>query len=252
MVEPSCAMTSGAKPFRSSPHLSPSEPPSLGGQVRNFDIDPVTRVSGALSFHTVVDLEQRRVLEARTEATLFRGYEVFFRGREPTEAIEGLRTSALGRTAMSVPFIILRCGSGGILGGWAGDFDTSCRVGWRSHCQLPDLTPRPGWPYRWIRLAFLDRMKKPCSTRPSLKSLAVRRTLPASTSSGPFAVSTRACPARCTCMLAVKSCTAMPPPVCSVRKAKSECMRFVHSLCGTRCNARLCTVTSVPMFCTLI
>ena len=75
------------QPFRSSPHLSPSEPAARGGQVRNFDIDPVTRVAGALSFHTVVDLEQRRVLEARTEATLFRGYEVILRGREPTEAI---------------------------------------------------------------------------------------------------------------------------------------------------------------------
>jgi hydrogenase large subunit len=55
--------------------------------VRDFDIDPVTRVAGALSFHTVVDLEQCRVLEARTEATLFRGYEVILRGREPTDAI---------------------------------------------------------------------------------------------------------------------------------------------------------------------
>jgi hydrogenase large subunit len=58
-----------------------------GAQVRDFDIDPVTRVAGALSFHTVVDLARRRVLEARTEATLFRGYEVILRGREPTDAI---------------------------------------------------------------------------------------------------------------------------------------------------------------------
>jgi hydrogenase large subunit len=54
---------------------------------RDFDIDPVTRVAGALSFHTVVDLADRRVLDARTEASLFRGYEVILRGREPTDAI---------------------------------------------------------------------------------------------------------------------------------------------------------------------
>jgi hydrogenase large subunit len=58
-----------------------------GAHLRDFDIDPVTRVAGALSFHTVIDLEARRVVEARTEATLFRGYEVILMGREPTDAI---------------------------------------------------------------------------------------------------------------------------------------------------------------------
>lgn len=55
--------------------------------VRDFDIDPVTRVAGALSFHTAVDLDTRRIVEARTEAPLFRGYEVILQGREPTDAI---------------------------------------------------------------------------------------------------------------------------------------------------------------------
>ena len=34
--------------------------------LRDFDIDPVTRVAGALSFHTVIDLDRRQVVEART------------------------------------------------------------------------------------------------------------------------------------------------------------------------------------------
>jgi hydrogenase large subunit len=54
---------------------------------RHFDIDPVTRVAGALSFHTILDLQARRVVEARTEATIFRGYEVILKGRVPTDAI---------------------------------------------------------------------------------------------------------------------------------------------------------------------
>lgn len=58
-----------------------------GVHLRNFDIDPITRVAGALSFHTVIDLNDRKVVEARTEATLFRGYEVILRGREPLDAI---------------------------------------------------------------------------------------------------------------------------------------------------------------------
>lgn len=58
-----------------------------GAHWRDFDIDPVTRVAGALSFHTVVDLDRRRVVDAHTEATLFRGYEVILKGRDPLDAI---------------------------------------------------------------------------------------------------------------------------------------------------------------------
>ncbi len=55
--------------------------------VRDFDIDPVTRVAGALAFHTVVDLEARAVREANSVASLFRGYEVILKGRDPRDAM---------------------------------------------------------------------------------------------------------------------------------------------------------------------
>src|SRR5688500_13954531 len=54
-----------------------------GAHLRDFDVDPVTRVAGALAFHTVLDLDDRKVVDARTEATLFRGYEVILKGRDP-------------------------------------------------------------------------------------------------------------------------------------------------------------------------
>jgi hydrogenase large subunit len=57
------------------------------GHIRRVDFDPVTRVAGALAFHTVVDLENRRVLETDSMATLFRGYEVILQGRDPRDAI---------------------------------------------------------------------------------------------------------------------------------------------------------------------
>ena len=57
------------------------------GHIRRVDFDPVTRVAGALAFHTVVDLENRRVLETDSMATLFRGYEVILKGRDPRDAI---------------------------------------------------------------------------------------------------------------------------------------------------------------------
>jgi hydrogenase large subunit len=57
------------------------------GHIRRVDFDPVTRVAGALAFHTVVDLESRQVLESDSMATLFRGYEVILKGRDPRDAI---------------------------------------------------------------------------------------------------------------------------------------------------------------------
>src|SRR5919198_660839 len=55
--------------------------------VRDFDVDPVTRVAGALAFHAVVDLENGQVLDAHSAATLFRGYEVILKGRDPRDAM---------------------------------------------------------------------------------------------------------------------------------------------------------------------
>src|ERR687886_450162 len=57
------------------------------GSVRRVDFDPVTRVAGALAFHSVVDLDNREVLETASMATLFRGYEVILKGRDPRDAI---------------------------------------------------------------------------------------------------------------------------------------------------------------------
>src|SRR5688572_6912535 len=57
------------------------------GHIKDVDFDPVTRVAGALAFHTVADVKERKVLEARSVATLFRGYEVIMVGRDPRDAI---------------------------------------------------------------------------------------------------------------------------------------------------------------------
>ncbi len=56
------------------------------GHIKNVNFDPVTRVAGALAFHSVVDLKERRVLETNSMATLFRGYEVILKGRDPRDA----------------------------------------------------------------------------------------------------------------------------------------------------------------------
>ena len=56
--------------------------------LREFSLEPVTRVAGALAFHTTLDLEQGLVADAYSSATQFRGYELILKGRRPLEAID--------------------------------------------------------------------------------------------------------------------------------------------------------------------
>ena len=56
------------------------------GFIRSVDYDPVTRVAGALAFHSVVDLKDKKVLSTNSMATLFRGYEIILKGRDPRDA----------------------------------------------------------------------------------------------------------------------------------------------------------------------
>ena len=56
------------------------------GQLNDIDFDPVTRVAGALAFHSTVNLKDRKVVDTASMATLFRGYEIILRGRDPRDA----------------------------------------------------------------------------------------------------------------------------------------------------------------------
>ena len=57
-------------------------------QVRDWMIDPVTRVAGALAVHTKLDMEKRVAVEGHSMAMLFRGYELILQGRDPRDAID--------------------------------------------------------------------------------------------------------------------------------------------------------------------
>ena len=57
-------------------------------RLKDWSIDPVTRVAGALAVHTVLDLESRTAVEAHSQAMLFRGYEIILKGRDPRDAID--------------------------------------------------------------------------------------------------------------------------------------------------------------------
>ncbi|MGH9157685.1 MAG: nickel-dependent hydrogenase large subunit [Acidimicrobiales bacterium] len=57
-------------------------------RLRDWNIDPMTRIAGALAVHTVLDLENRKAVEAHSRAMLFRGYEIILQGRDPRDAID--------------------------------------------------------------------------------------------------------------------------------------------------------------------
>ncbi|HVM05282.1 MAG TPA: nickel-dependent hydrogenase large subunit [Acidimicrobiales bacterium] len=57
------------------------------GHVKDLNMDPVTRVAGALAVHVSADLMEGRHLDAHVQAKLFRGYEMILKGRDPRDAI---------------------------------------------------------------------------------------------------------------------------------------------------------------------
>ncbi|QJW94953.1 nickel-dependent hydrogenase large subunit [Frigoriglobus tundricola] len=48
--------------------------------------DPITRIVGSLGIHTKIDFANRRVLECRSTSSIFRGYSVFMKGKDPRDA----------------------------------------------------------------------------------------------------------------------------------------------------------------------
>src|ERR671923_51208 len=48
--------------------------------------DPITRVIGSLGVHTRIDFANRQVADCHVTSSIFRGYSVFLRGKDPRDA----------------------------------------------------------------------------------------------------------------------------------------------------------------------
>ncbi len=57
------------------------------GHIKDLNMDPVTRIAGALAIHVTADLDNGVYLDSHAQATLFRGYEQILMGRDPRDAI---------------------------------------------------------------------------------------------------------------------------------------------------------------------
>ena len=48
--------------------------------------DPITRIIGSLGIHTKIDFDRREVVECHSTSSIFRGYSVFMKGKDPRDA----------------------------------------------------------------------------------------------------------------------------------------------------------------------
>ncbi|GAC1593275.1 MAG: nickel-dependent hydrogenase large subunit [Candidatus Velthaea sp.] len=58
------------------------------GQSRLVEMswDPITRIVGSLGIYTKIDFAQKKVAEAHSTSSIFRGYSIFMKGKDPRDA----------------------------------------------------------------------------------------------------------------------------------------------------------------------
>jgi hydrogenase large subunit len=59
---------------------------SQGTRLVEMAWDPITRIIGNLGIYTKIDFANRRVVECKSTSSMFRGYSVFMRGKDPRDA----------------------------------------------------------------------------------------------------------------------------------------------------------------------
>src|SRR2546421_3148196 len=48
--------------------------------------DPITRIVGSLGIYTKIDFDNREVVECHSTSSIFRGYSLFMKGKDPRDA----------------------------------------------------------------------------------------------------------------------------------------------------------------------
>ena len=56
------------------------------GQVVDMAWDPITRIVGNLGIYTKIDFKQKEVVSCKSTSSMFRGYSVFMKGKDPRDA----------------------------------------------------------------------------------------------------------------------------------------------------------------------
>src|SRR5436189_4935417 len=56
------------------------------GDIVEMNWDPITRIVGSLGIYTKIDFKQKRVVECHSTSSIFRGYSIFMKGKDPGDA----------------------------------------------------------------------------------------------------------------------------------------------------------------------
>src|SRR5258708_17028035 len=56
------------------------------GKLVEMNWDPITRIVGSLGIYTKIDFANRRIAECYSTSSMFRGYSVFMKGKDPRDA----------------------------------------------------------------------------------------------------------------------------------------------------------------------
>jgi hydrogenase large subunit len=60
-------------------------PPKVSNLV-DMSWDPITRIVGSLGIYTKIDFDKKRVAECQSTSSIFRGYSIFMKGKDPRDA----------------------------------------------------------------------------------------------------------------------------------------------------------------------
>jgi hydrogenase large subunit len=67
--------------------LSPNESQTkLPGDIREMNWDPISRIVGNLGIYTKIDFSNRKVVECSSTSSIFRGYSIFMKGKDPRDS----------------------------------------------------------------------------------------------------------------------------------------------------------------------
>ncbi len=69
-----------------SPELDQQQAAAKPRNLVEMHWDPITRVIGSLGIFTKIDFDNREVVECHSTSSIFRGYSVFMRGKDPRDA----------------------------------------------------------------------------------------------------------------------------------------------------------------------
>jgi hydrogenase large subunit len=63
-----------------------SKTPTASRKLVEMNWDPITRIVGSLGIYTKIDFENRQVAECHSTSSIFRGYSIFMKGKDPRDA----------------------------------------------------------------------------------------------------------------------------------------------------------------------